>query len=113
MGQAVRLASHDHEDQIDHGELRRTPRRSIDQPARLVLSDLSRSFDLTLCDLSAGGVRVRLPAGEVLPKHSYLMVRDAATDSLLCLPCETRWQVCNAAGLRFLMRADAAWIAAL
>jgi hypothetical protein len=76
-------------------------RRSIAQRARIVSPDGSFTSECIIIDVSAGGARLVLAAGDPLPSRFFLIL---SHDGALRRLCQPVWQTDTKAGVQFILQ---------
>lgn len=80
---------------------REVPRATIDSPGRVVLANLSETWDVTVRDVSVRGACLRLSRPADAPRTFYLLLEGASDAAPIRQTCEKRWQVGDVVGVRF------------
>ncbi len=83
------------------------PRLRTLKMARLAFRDAHCSFDVTIRDVSAGGVKLRLPTPFVVPRVFDLIILNPNTGQPVSRACALCWQHGALAGARFIGSDDA------
>ncbi|MEQ8301170.1 MAG: PilZ domain-containing protein [Hyphomonas sp.] len=80
---------------------REVPRATIDSPGRVVLADMSETWNVTVRDVSVRGACLRLSGATDAPRAFYLLLNGWSDPVPIRTTCEKRWQVGDVVGVRF------------
>lgn len=86
----------------ESGSNRRTPRQRALKGARMVCNG-SQTFDVTIRDLSDGGVRLKLAAPFAVPAAFKLVIFNPNTGISETRSCALRWQRGDQLGAEFVV----------
>jgi hypothetical protein len=80
---------------------RRTPRQRALKGARIICAG-DKTYDVTIRDISEGGVRLKLGSPFVVPESFVLVILNPNTGKSEKRTCETRWQRGDQVGAQFV-----------
>jgi hypothetical protein len=83
--------------------MRSGPRVSIRIPAKLLDGQGEPVADVTVTDISPGGARLLVPPGSSIPEEVHLLIPNRGERR----PCQVRWRLTGAVGVRFTDRRSA------
>jgi hypothetical protein len=81
-------------------ENRKTPRRLVRHPARIVNPDDSKLLLCTIVDVSATGAKLELREPAEVPREFTILLSDNASVSR---QCQVSWQSGTKVGVRFII----------